>query len=77
MLRVFLISLVLLFTTSNLSAQHPDTTNAKNDPIVYITRHGSHYHRDSCRFLSKSKIPLPLSEAKRYYKPCKVCKPPE
>jgi hypothetical protein len=60
-----------------MTAQNPDTTKSKKDPIVYITRKGSKYHRDSCRFLSKSKIAIPLSEAKKYYTPCKICKPPE
>ncbi|HET6402805.1 MAG TPA: hypothetical protein VFH95_15580 [Candidatus Kapabacteria bacterium] len=30
-----------------------------------------------CRFLTKSAIPIPLTDAKKYYQPCKVCKPPE
>ena len=43
---------------------------------VYITRTGEKYHRDGCRYLSRSKIKISLSNAKRYYDPCKVCKPP-
>jgi hypothetical protein len=43
--------------------------------IVYITRKGNKYHRDTCRYLSKSKIAISIEEAKKYYKPCKVCKP--
>jgi hypothetical protein len=43
---------------------------------VYITRTGAKYHRDGCRYLSQSKIAIPLSEAKRNgYTPCKVCTP--
>jgi hypothetical protein len=44
---------------------------------VYVTRTGTKYHRGSCRYLSQSKIPMPLSEAKRSYDPCSVCKPPK
>ncbi|HPO08470.1 MAG TPA: hypothetical protein PLZ55_07360, partial [bacterium] len=46
------------------------------DIIVYVTRTGSKYHRDGCRYLSKSKIPMPLKEAAARYGPCSVCDPP-
>ena len=52
---------------------------AKDDPAtitVYITRTGEKYHRDGCRFLSRSRIPMPLKEAAKRFTPCKVCKPP-
>lgn len=45
---------------------------------VYVTRTGSKYHADGCRFLSKSKIPISLKDAKaRGLGPCSVCRPPE
>jgi len=45
--------------------------------VVYVTASGTKYHRAECRFLAKSRIPLPLAEAKaRGYTPCSVCKPP-
>lgn len=41
---------------------------------VFITNSGKKYHRDGCRFLSKSKIPTNLSWAESNgYTPCKVC----
>jgi len=43
---------------------------------VYITRTGTKYHRPGCRYLRKSKIPIPLKEAKQHYSPCSVCNPP-
>ena len=43
---------------------------------VYITRTGSKYHRNACRYLRKSKIPISLKDAKQHYGPCSVCKPP-
>jgi hypothetical protein len=47
------------------------------EEIVYITRTGSKYHRASCRYLSKSMIPISLKDAKaRGYTPCSVCQPP-
>ena len=43
---------------------------------VYVTRSGEKYHRDSCRYLKKSKKSIKLSKAKSSgYTPCKVCKP--
>ncbi len=44
---------------------------------VYVTRTGKKYHRDGCRSLSKSKIPISLAEAKQKYGPCKRCNPPQ
>ena len=45
---------------------------------VYITRSGERYHRDGCRYLASSKIPISLKDAKASgYTPCKVCHPPE
>lgn len=45
------------------------------DETVFITETGTKYHRDGCRYLSKSKIEISLSRAKSAYQPCKVCKP--
>jgi hypothetical protein len=44
---------------------------------VYITRTGAKYHAEGCRFLSKSKMAIPINEAEAKYKPCSVCKPPK
>jgi len=53
-------------------AEEPQT-----EKIVYITKTGKKYHRLGCRYLSKSCIPISLTEAKRRgYTACKVCKPP-
>ena len=43
---------------------------------VYVTRTGVKYHRETCRYLRKSKIPMIRSEALKTYQPCKVCTPP-
>jgi micrococcal nuclease len=50
--------------------------SATEDTTVYVTKTGSKYHRGSCRYLSRSKIPIKLSEAKLGYTPCSVCNPP-
>lgn len=44
------------------------------EQTVYITNSGSKYHRDGCRYLKKSKIPISLSDAQAQgYTACSVC----
>lgn len=48
------------------------------DTTVYITRTGSKYHRDGCRSLAKSRIPISLKEASaKGFGPCSICRPPK
>ena len=56
-----------------LAAKKPD---AKIDPTVYITKTTMVYHREDCT-IGAHKLPVYLSEVKKTYKPCKVCKPPK
>ena len=45
---------------------------------VYVTETGECYHRGGCRYLSHSKIPISLKDAKAQgYRPCSVCDPPQ
>lgn len=48
----------------------------KKGPLVYITRWGTHYHREDCRYLARSKIPCRLDALAGFYAPCSVCRPP-
>lgn len=60
------------------SLDHGRTGNpAAGDVTVYVTKTGTKYHREECRHLAKSAIPMKLSEARQKFQPCKVCKPPE
>ena len=43
--------------------------------LIYITETGSKYHRDECRWLYASRIPITRKKANLNYEPCKVCKP--
>lgn len=73
--NIYLITLLFISTSF---AQEQSKKIEKSDLIVYITKDGSRYHKDTCRYLSKSKIPITLGEAsKKKYSACKVCKPPE
>ena len=48
-----------------------------SDPTVYTTKTGGKYHREGCKYLRKSKIPISLSEAKAQgLEPCSKCHPP-
>ncbi len=55
----------------------PATVRRPSDPSVYVTKHGTRYHRYYCQHVSESRIELKLSEAKEAgYTPCSVCDPP-
>lgn len=44
--------------------------------VVYVTKSGSKYHKESCHHLRKSKIKMNKSDAKSAgYSACSVCKP--
>jgi competence protein ComEC len=63
---------------SDSSSSSTVTGSASGSTIVYITNTGQCYHRDGCRYLSHSKIPIALAKAKAEgYRPCKVCRPPQ
>ena len=59
-----------------LVAASPVTTSSADDEIVYVTKTGQCYHRDGCRSLRASRIPMSLQEAAARYRPCNICKPP-
>lgn len=57
------------------SPAHAESSDAR--VTVYRTRTGTKYHREGCRHLSKSKIPISLQQAQTMgYTPCAVCRPP-
>jgi len=63
--KLLLLVVFVAFLVSSISAQ-----------TVYITKTGAKYHRESCRYLSKSKIAIDLSDAiAKGYGACSVCKP--
>jgi len=60
-------------TNSNKSK----VAEAGNSVTVYVTKSGTKYHRAGCSSLSKSKIPISLTDAKARYSPCSRCNPPK
>lgn len=77
-LVVLLASAASVFTQLAPPVAAP-TVISLQDPksiTVYVTRTGEKYHRDGCRHLARSKIPMSLAEAAKRYGPCSVCRPP-
>lgn len=74
--------------STKISAQPnapPDTSKSDSNPtieenksvMVYITKTGTKYHADGCRYLNKSGIPIELEDINtNKYSPCSVCNPP-
>jgi hypothetical protein len=80
LLAALTLCISLLFTVALPIPAQQDKA-AQQDPktqTVYVTRTGKKYHRDGCRYLSLSKIPISLKDAKaKGYTACKVCHPPD
>jgi hypothetical protein len=59
-------------------APAPQQQTQTKEQTVYITKTGKKYHTASCRYVSKSKIPISLKDAKaKGFTACSVCKPPQ
>lgn len=52
------------------------SSSSESSYTVYITATGSKYHRNGCRYLSRSQISISKSDAiSQGYDPCSVCNP--
>ena len=51
-------------------------SHSQADVIVYVTKSGTKYHLGHCRYLRKSRTPMPLDKARSQYAACSVCRPP-
>jgi micrococcal nuclease len=49
---------------------------ASPSTTVYVTGTGEKYHREGCRYLARSSIPVLLESAAGRFEPCSVCRPP-
>lgn len=79
-LLVLLLALAAAIHPVSFGAQQPSPQRAEEPKAqtVYVTRTGKRYHRDGCRYLASSKIPMTLKDAKAQgYTPCTVCRPPQ
>ena len=79
---LFVVSGILYTQDSSVIAKLAinDTSQAQEQELgkttVFVTKTGSKYHSDGCRYLSRSKIPISLENAVKTYSPCSVCLPP-
>ena len=63
--------------TATTAARGDQGATGGTDATVYVTNSGKKYHREGCRRLKKSKIPMSLSDARDAgYGPCSKCNPP-
>ena len=58
-----------VFAVLPLQQHAPQQQAQAKEQTVYATRTGKKYHRATCRYLSRSKIPVPLKLAVRPPKP--------
>jgi competence protein ComEC len=84
MRRVFTLIAVALFLlgapAAPVAAQPPTRQQQPQtkEQTVYVTKTGKKYHRATCSYLSKSKIPTSLKDAKANgFTPCSRCRPPQ
>lgn len=63
--------------SSRPAGRQAEGATATEAETVYVTRTGSKYHRLSCQYLRRSRIPSSLKGAKKSYDPCSVCRPPQ
>jgi len=58
------------------AAAHAEVAQDPKTITVYVTRTGQKYHRDGCRYLSRSKIPMSLAEAASVSRPVRCVSRP-
>ena len=58
-----------------MAAGDSASADATPEQVVYLTRTGTKYHREGCRFLARSGIPIALKDVGSH-EPCSVCRPP-
>ena len=75
-LRILVSIVLLALAPADAWAQARATAPPAGSTVVYATRTGEKYHRGTCRYLSRSKIPVTLADAVLRLGPCSVCKPP-
>ena len=71
-------SKLLTSQTKSVASTKPESveSSTSNSYTVYVTKTGAKYHRDGCRYLSRSQIAKSKNDAiAQGYTPCSVCNP--
>lgn len=64
-------------TAPKLHVSAPANPVTHSEIVVYVTKTGEKYHREGCKHLARSSLPMPLEQArKKGYTPCSLCNPP-
>jgi hypothetical protein len=85
MRKIRIVAVLALMTVAlslllSCGSERPEPTYAAHSDsvTVYVTRTGTKYHCDGCRYLAKSQFAISLEDAKdQGYEPCSRCNPPE
>lgn len=74
---LYLIVIILFVPISGVIAMsQTHSIEQQKEVTVYITKTGKKYHRDGCRYLSRSKIKTTKKKAvKSGFGACSICKP--
>jgi hypothetical protein len=76
LLLILFLTAFFVPTLSNKAFSEGVYLVASSEKVVYITDTGNKYHKDSFRYLLKSKIKTTVQKAiQNSYDACKVCKP--
>ena len=62
-------------TTQPYVSSMAGSAETSGDTVVFVTNRGMWYHRDYCRELRKSRVPVKLSVVRQYCRPCTKCRP--
>jgi competence protein ComEC len=67
-----------VFAVPPIQQPTPQQQSQTKEQTVYATKTGKKYHRATCQYLSRSKIPISLKDAKAQGLTAgSVCKPPQ
>lgn len=74
--RLFITALIVLLTLGSICNSQTSLDTKASIIYVYITKAGTKYHSDGCKYLTKSKMKINKADAiARGYSACSVCKP--
>lgn len=74
-LVVVLLSAGMLAGEAKKDEKKGDKKDDKVEVKVFVTKTGTKYHVQGCKFVDKDSTAIPLAETKGKYEPCAVCKP--
>jgi|GEM_PF-4928802 len=66
---------VNLSADKNAYSQEQNYASYSDEKTVYVTRHGTKYHRKNCRYVKNTAIAKDYSDVVGKYDPCSVCNP--